>query len=665
MTRAHESWSERLTPAPSTRQPGHAGHRRVRASAWCARRASLLPLALAACIGTPPPEPQRTPQRRPLPPALPDESGWGVPVLTLEIAPNGSLWAGTFGEGIYVLPPQTRDWVRIEPAQGNASSISWAFVNSISFPRDGSVWYGTVGNGFGRSTDGGRTWENWTQDTLGPQWQYVAHRGIRSRGDTVYIATADGLRLTWDAGTTWRCVVAATPVSGAAAQPADGCTDRIAALPSEYLLAMDVGPAGDIWVGHMHGLSVSRDAGRTWTHPGDAEGVPARRVRAVTVTPDSMVWFATEEKVYVDSLTGEFVEATIRLPGWNGLPGGPRAIVPTPGASEPSIVLSHGLAAGDGFGNFRMYYIAAGDQYRPSSEMWSMAWSGPPLWPIGGSSVGLARVLAGEGPGIDATRIVLAAPPGDARHSWFTRPIVDGEGNPYIDGTYRYGSTMGGNFQQHQGIEFNNPAGTPVHAIGDGVIAFAGEAEAGSRTVAILHDRRWQDRFVWSTYYHNSSLDVQVGQRVSAGDVIARVGNTGRATNDHVHLEVHVTPAEDVTLVVNPAERFPPHTVNPEFWLQPLPGTGVIAGRVTDGAGRRVAGVRVYGLVWPYPAETPFLFAETYGDRAHADPAYDENFAIGDVPAGIYLLGAYVDGQRVWRRARVEAGKVTFIEFTP
>ena len=40
--------------------------------------------------------------------------------------------------------------------------------------------------------------------------------------------------------------------------------------------------------------------------------------------------------------------------------------------------------------------------------------------------------------------------------------------NSFIDQTYRYGSTMGGNFQQHQGVEFNNPDGTPVLAIGAG-----------------------------------------------------------------------------------------------------------------------------------------------------------------------------------------------------
>jgi hypothetical protein len=44
---------------------------------------------------------------------------------------------------------------------------------------------------------------------------------------------------------------------------------------------------------------------------------------------------------------------------------------------------------------------------------------------------------------------------------------------------------------------------------------------------------------------------------------------------------------------------------------------------------------------------------------------YAENFAVGDVPAGDYTLGVELDGVRVWRRVRVAAGQVTFVEFRP
>ena len=58
------------------------------------------------------------------------------------------------------------------------------------------MWYGTIGNGWGVSRDGGATWRNWTFDELGPRWQYVAPGGIGTAGDSVYVATADGLRIT-------------------------------------------------------------------------------------------------------------------------------------------------------------------------------------------------------------------------------------------------------------------------------------------------------------------------------------------------------------------------------------------------------------------------------------------------------------------------------------
>lgn len=255
-----------------------------------------------------------------------------------------------------------------------------------------------------------------------------------------------------------------------------------------------------------------------------------------------------------------------------------------------------------------------------------------------------------------------AGEPFIGRHRWLRRPIDGADGNPYVDQTYRYGSTMGGSFQQHQGVEFNNPAGTPVRAVAEGRVIFAGPAEAGANTVAIVHDRRLGESFVVSTYYHNSALLVEAGERVRAGQTIARIGNTGRATNDHLHLEIHVGPTDDPAAYVDPEQRFPPHTVNPQLWLEPIPGTGVVAGRALDASGAPVPGARIYGLTVDYPAETPFSFAETYGDRAHPDPVYREHFAVGDVVPGRYMLGVEIDGEKVWRSIEVEAGKVTWVE---
>ena len=616
-------------------------------------------VVISGCgVGTAPP-PQRAPGPPPLPPALPDSTGFGTHVLALRSTPAGALWVGTYGKGIYMLRPRTTEWQRIASRQNDSTSISWNFVNSLELTADtNTVWYGTVGNGWGVSTDGGRSWRNWTYAQLGPEWQYVAPDGIRTRGDTVYIATADGLRISGDNGNTWRCIRGSDRVSGGAAPKPDACNETVYSLPTEYLLSIDVTPSGQIWLGHLRGVSLSTDRGETWTTP---EGLAdAGRVRSIAAQ-DSIVWIAGEDGYYRRRGTGAFAPAPVRAPGFPTLPGRPRLIETLPGGSAPVIGLSAGLAGPDEEGVFHVYYLPAGDRYRPASDVWALTFWGS--WPVSGTGSGLTRYLAGEfdaPPGGQAGQ-----PPADPQAPMFARPILPRDGNPYIDATYRYGSTMGGNFQQHQGVEFNNPAGTQVRAIGDGVVVFAGPAEAGANTVAIRHDQRVADRYIFSVYYHNSSLAVTNGQRVRAGDVIARVGNTGRATNDHLHLEVHASTVMDSNQVVDPAVRFPPHTTNPQLWLEPLPGTGIVAGRVLDAAGNPVQGARIYGLVQPYPEETPFSFVETYRDRAHSHPLYGENFAVGDVPAGSYTLGVDINGTRVWRRVLVQPGRVTIVEFRP
>jgi murein DD-endopeptidase MepM/ murein hydrolase activator NlpD len=413
-------------------------------------------------------------------------------------------------------------------------------VHAFGFGPRGQIWYGTVGNGWGLSTDGGNTWKNWEFGQLGPEWQYVTPNGIVTRGDTTYIATADGIKLTWDDGQTWRVITDSIGATTA--------RDAVwGAIGNQYIKKMMVVDSA-LRITHLDASEESDDGGRTWHKP-------------------------THLGLFVDSIRGV-------------------SPIP-PGAS----------------------------------------WAKRPSAP---------------------------------RHSWFRRPIALTD-QPYIDQTYRFGSTMGGNFQPHQGADINNPDGTPVHAIGDGVVVHSGPAEQGALTVAIRHDRRLtadgRRLFLFSVYYHNSKLLVQVGRRVTAGDVIALVGNTGRATNDHLHLEVHASPFDSTRLIVDSAVRYPPYNTNPELWIDPLPGTGMIAGQVWDSAGTPVYQARLYGLVKPEPNETPFSFIETYGSRNHPDPLYHEHFGISDVPPGEYVLGVEIGGKRVFRRVKVQPGKLTWVEF--
>ncbi|WP_432139066.1 MULTISPECIES: M23 family metallopeptidase [unclassified Streptomyces] len=86
----------------------------------------------------------------------------------------------------------------------------------------------------------------------------------------------------------------------------------------------------------------------------------------------------------------------------------------------------------------------------------------------------------------------------------------------------------------HTGLDFAAPTGTLLKAIHSGTITFAGwDGSYGYKTVLTLDD----GTELW--YAHQSSISVSVGQKVSTGEVIGRVGATGNVTGAHLHLEVH------------------------------------------------------------------------------------------------------------------------------
>lgn len=255
---------------------------------------------------------------------------------------------------------------------------------------------------------------------------------------------------------------------------------------------------------------------------------------------------------------------------------------------------------------------------------------------------------------------VLPAP-----HAVFMRPI-GGDGNIYPDRTYPYGSTQGGPREPHHGVEFFNPAGTPVLAAAAGRVVFAGsDAEATSispqpgfygNVVVVEHEVAGVTVPVFTVYAHLRRVDVAVDQTVAAGDQLGEVGQTGIAIGPHLHFEVRV------------GDNTYASTRNPELWLTPLRSRGqdwgALVGIVVGPDGERLRDVSV--VVRPEAVADSVVdkYLTTYsGLDNNGDDLLNENFGLADLPPGTYRVG--VNGvQTVIQTVTVAPGSVTVVRFT-
>lgn len=248
-------------------------------------------------------------------------------------------------------------------------------------------------------------------------------------------------------------------------------------------------------------------------------------------------------------------------------------------------------------------------------------------------------------------------------HFLFQRP-VGLTSKQSIERAYPYGSSQGGKLEVHHGVEFYNAQGTPVLAAADGRVVFAGNDQLtllawvtgyyGNVVVLEHHFPGFAETF-YTLYGHQFALNVQTGDEVRAGQVLGQVGATGTARGSHLHFEVRL------------AENTYQSNRNPELWLAPLPGTGVLAGRIVDAQGNLLKGLinlqRVEnGVLDPLSAGS----VETYAHDAqpiHADEVWNENFALGELPAGVYRLTMVANGSLHEQLVTIEAGRLTLVEF--
>lgn len=94
----------------------------------------------------------------------------------------------------------------------------------------------------------------------------------------------------------------------------------------------------------------------------------------------------------------------------------------------------------------------------------------------------------------------------------------------------RYGARWG---RRHTGIDIAGSYNSDIKAADGGVVTYSGWMSGYGNYVVINHENGYQ-----TGYGHCASLSVKVGDRVAKGDVIAKMGNTGRSTGTHLHFEV-------------------------------------------------------------------------------------------------------------------------------
>jgi len=85
----------------------------------------------------------------------------------------------------------------------------------------------------------------------------------------------------------------------------------------------------------------------------------------------------------------------------------------------------------------------------------------------------------------------------------------------------------------HDGIDIRSPKGTPIHAAAEGEVVFAGDMSGYGNLILLKH----RDNY-FSAYAHNDENLTKEGKKVGQGEVIAKVGDTGRASGYHLHFEI-------------------------------------------------------------------------------------------------------------------------------
>jgi hypothetical protein len=145
------------------------------------------------------------------------------------------------------------------------------------------------------------------------------------------------------------------------------------------------------------------------------------------------------------------------------------------------------------------------------------------------------------------------------------------------------------------------------------------------------------------------AVDVAVGQWVRAGEPLGEVGDTGYTTGPHLHFELRL------------GQNSYYATRNPELWLAPPQGWGVLAGRVLEA--NRVPAHNMPVLIRSLTGNREWT-VNTYGPEAvNSDNYYQENMVISDLPAGKYEIIIKYHDKTDRTQIDVHPGQVAYFVF--
>ena len=244
-------------------------------------------------------------------------------------------------------------------------------------------------------------------------------------------------------------------------------------------------------------------------------------------------------------------------------------------------------------------------------------------------------------------------------HFYFAAPIAAAyPADPELD--YLYGGVFFAPDIIHTGVDLPAPRGTNVLAAGPGTVVWAGLGlytgspaslkDPYGLAVAIRHDFGYKNLALYTIYAHMDEVDVIVGQWLNTGDRVGKVGSTGNATGPHLHFEVRLGDNSFYS------------TRNPELWLAPPQGDGILVGRVMADYGTTLRNYLVQlksvateekWLVYTYASDNPI----------HSDDYYNENLVLGDLPAGVYELNVQYAGMNNPVNIQILPGQVTYFSF--